>query len=335
MDIVPFNDEYLGQAAVLLAQQQKRCRQRYPQLPARFEDPAEAGGALKAIWHGKLSVGFAAFVDNKPAAYLIGQRKVDNSFRGRSGWVYTPGCAYDDEVGVEVVRDLYAALGDSWLDAGIFNHLVLMPLGDPDLLEAWFSLGFGRQQVHGLIDLQELNPPRPDLPPGLEIRRVEKGDGPLLADLSDLIWPTTVQAPVWSMMAPEGPAEIADAWAGMVDDDEAIVWLAFWEGTAVGMQAYWPAEEDGHKLYIQEKCLYLTIAGTRAEQRGKGIGTILTQWGLSWAVENGFRYCEADWRSSSLLASSFGRDAVFVRWLIAWRGVLTNASRGQKDKKNE
>ena len=305
IEIIPFEDEMLTAAAALLGRQQVRYRRLYPQLPVRFEDPDTAGEALATLWQGKHSDGFAAVEDGQLAAYLIGERMENDMIWGRCGWVFTPGCAYDDHVGVEVVRDLYAALGERWVARGIFYHLVLMPLGDSQLRQAWFSLSFGIEQVHGLIDLEEMRPLMPELPAGIEIRRAMPGDGAILAQLSDVIWKVQVETPVWAVMLPETAVETAEGWATLADDKDVTVWLAFVDGTAVGVQAYWAAEASSNKLFIPEQCVHLSVVGTRAEARGQGIGTLLTQIGLSQALEAGYRFCETDWRSTNLLASRF------------------------------
>lgn len=36
-----------------------------------------------------------------------------------------------------------------------------------------------------------------------------------------------------------------------------------------------------------------------------GINTALTEYGFSYALSNGFEYCETDWRSTKMIASSF------------------------------
>ena len=81
------------------------------------------------------------------------------------------------------------------------------------LAQAWFSLSFGIEQVHGLIDLQEMQPVMPELPSGITIRLAGAGDGPTLAGFSDLIWKVKVQSPVWGVMLPEATAETAEGWA--------------------------------------------------------------------------------------------------------------------------
>lgn len=86
------------------------------------------GTALAALWSKKHCDGFAALQEGRLVACLIGDRVLGNMFFGRCAWVCSPGCAYDDKVGGEVVRDLYSALGGRWVEQGIFNHFVMMPL---------------------------------------------------------------------------------------------------------------------------------------------------------------------------------------------------------------
>lgn len=98
-----------------------------------------------------------------------------------------------------------------------------------------------------------------------------------MAAMSDVIWQTQVQAPVWSVMTPESLEEQATGWA----------------------------EPSVDNLLIPEACLHLAVAGTRETARGQGIGACLTRYGLAHARAAGYRCCEADWRSTNLLAARF------------------------------
>lgn len=305
MQIVPFEAGMVDEAAALLVGQQARYLELFPELPARYTAAEGALEALKSLGQKKRLDGFAAVQGHRLAAYLLGERLLESPIWGRAGWVHPPGCAYDPAVGVETVRDLYAALGDLWVSQGIFTHIVMAFPTDPDLMQAWFSLSFGIEQMHGLLNLEALQPAYPQLPADVVIRRVEAGDGPILADLSDQIWKFQTQAPVWGMMLPEFVSETADGWADLAEDPEAAVWLAFLEGQPVGMQGYWAADENNINLYIPPSCVYLSVAATKPEVRGKGIGTLLTQTGLAWAYQAGFQFCETDWRSTNLLSSRF------------------------------
>jgi ribosomal protein S18 acetylase RimI-like enzyme len=304
VQVIPFDDGLLSQAGELLARRHRRDRVVLPGLPARFEDPDVAREAIKATLQRKQAGGFAALEDGRLVAYLIGDMVVDNLW-GRSGWVRTPGCAHAPDVGVGIIRDLYAALGARWVGYGIFFHFVLVPVADPVLVQAWFSLSFGIEQVHALIDLGAINRASPSVPSEIEIRRAGARDRQHLAEMSDVIWKTQVQAPVWGVMMPETVGENVEGWGELVDQADVTVWLALMEGRVVGVQGYWPAERADDNLLIPEECAHMSVAGTREEARGRGIGTLLTNHGLAQARLAGYRFCETDWRSTNLLASRF------------------------------
>ena len=192
-----------------------------------------------------------------------------------------------------------------WAAQGIFTHFAVLPVADPALLHAWFSLSFGIEQVYGLAELAQLDlTPAPPVA-GLEIRRAGPEDRQTLGDFSDIIWRHQVQAPVWGVMLPEIVAEQRAGWAELADDANVTVWLALLDGEPVGCQAYWPAESGDDDLLTPESCCELSVAGTRPHLRGRGVGTALTRHGLRQAREAGYRFSLADWRSTNLLAARF------------------------------
>jgi GNAT superfamily N-acetyltransferase len=304
IQIIPFSEDLLPQAGELLAQRHTCDRASFPILPERFEDPSSAQSAVATSFRRENASGFAALDQGHLVAYLIGEKIIDNLW-GRSAWVRPPGCAYDPGTGAEIIRDLYAALGAHWVEYGIFTHFAQIPIGDPALVQAWFSLSFGVEQIHALADLNAMKPAFPQIPSGLEIVKAEPDDRHDVADMSDVIWRTQVRAPVWGVMMPESIRETAAGWAGLVDEADVTVWLARQNRHVVGIQGYWPAEAAQNDLHITERCLHLSVAGTRAEARGQGINTLLTQHGLAHAYANSYSTCETDWRSTNLLSSRF------------------------------
>jgi GNAT superfamily N-acetyltransferase len=309
--ILPLEHDHLPAAGALLAARHGRDRAVRPGLPARFEDPAMAAQAVRAALQRPHAAGYAALVNGKVVAYLAGDLAISEVW-GRSGWVRTAGCAYDPAAGVEVVRDLYAALGAAWVRQGVFAHFALVPVTDLALIQAWFALSFGIEQVHALLDLETLDAAAPPAPEGIEIRRAGPGDGSRLAELSDVIWKVQTQAPVWGVMLPESVAETRAGWAELAEDATATVWLALDGDDLLGMQGYWPAEESDDNLLIPPRTVELSVAGTRPAARGRGVNTALTAHGLAQARAAGFRVCETDWRSTNLLSSRFWPRRGFV-----------------------
>jgi ribosomal protein S18 acetylase RimI-like enzyme len=304
LQIGPLQPEWLPAAGALLAARQGRDRILAPLLPARFEDAATCTRAVEAALKRPQASGVAAFDGDRLAAYLVGDLVLDEVW-GRSAWVRLAGCAYDPAVGVEIVRDLYAALGAGWVRRGVYFHFVLAPTTNEALVQAWFSLSFGIEQVHALLDLETVAPNPPPAPAGVEIRGARREDGPALARMSDVIWRAQTQAPVWAAKLPESVAGTADGWAELADDKEATVWLALEEGELLGMQGYWAAEESDDDLGMPPQAVHLAVAGTRPEARGRGLNSALTAHGLAQARAAGFRVCETDWRSTNLLSARF------------------------------
>lgn len=303
LEIVPFENNMLPAAAHLLAQRHRRDRTAMPLLPARFEDPTVAERAVRAVLERPMAQGFAAVRGDRLVGYLIGDMVIAEVW-GRSGWVRLPGFAVAPDEDVDIVRDLYTALGERWVDFGCFSHYAVVPTGDAALLYAWHSLTFGIQQVYALHALDDPAGDAP-LPPDVEIRLAEPDDRALLADFSDIIWRHQVQSPVWGLMLPETVEDQREGWAELLDEPGWRVWLAFYAGQPVGVQGYHAEEESDDALIVPPACAALTVAGTREGARGRGIGQAMTRRGLAALREEGFRVCLADWRSTNLLSSRF------------------------------
>ena len=81
------------------------------------------------------------------------------------------------------------------VDEGRTAHYAVVPAGAPALVDAWFRLGFGQQQVHGVREPLATPPPVPD---GVAVRHGRPADAAALAPL-DLVLPQhQAQSPVFS-----------------------------------------------------------------------------------------------------------------------------------------
>lgn len=304
IDIVPLQDDLLDDAAELLAQRHTRDRQVLPDLPPQFVDFAGARRAIEAVRKRPHASGVAALAHGRLLGYLIGDMVLDPVW-GRQAWVRLPGYALAPDQPPDRIHDLYAMLGAHWVTYGCFEHFALVPVADPTLIDAWFRLSFGLQQIYALLALGTLDLPSPVVPPGITIRQAGPDDRTVLADLSDLIWRHQTRAPAWGIHLPETAAEVRAGWAELVDDSTVVVWLACEDGQAVGSQGYWPADATDEAMHIPEHCARMSVAGTRDMVRGRGIMSALTHHGLAQARERGYHFCETDWRSTNLLAARF------------------------------
>jgi GNAT superfamily N-acetyltransferase len=301
--IEPLRDDMLGTAGALLAERHQRDRRAAPALPAAPVDPDVAAAAVEAALTRPRASAAAALRGGRLSGYMAGDVLIDPLW-GRAAWVRLAGWALAPGESAELLRDLYAALAAEWVRRGVFDHYAIVPAADAAALAAWHSLGFGIEQVHAIADLDDrLAEPAPVA--GLTLRRASPADAGQLAELSDLIWRHQTQSPVWAPMLPEMAAGRAASYASMAEDDEAIVWLALDGERALGFQAYFPAEPAPESLLTPAACVELSVAGTRPEARGRGVGLALTRHGLAAARAAGARHCLSDWRSANLLVSRF------------------------------
>lgn len=69
----------------------------------------------------------------------------------------------------------------------MFSHLAYISAADKRITEALFDIGFGKERVDALLNLQMLELPGPDDLSGVTIRPADKGDNAYLASVSHLI----------------------------------------------------------------------------------------------------------------------------------------------------
>jgi hypothetical protein len=170
LTVVPFSTEHVEDAAGLLAARHAQHRRTEPLLPARFEAPAAAREQIAAAWSIENASGAAAFRRGRLVGYLVAAPR-DKAVWGKNVWVDAAGMAAEDP---EVVRDLYAAAAAMWVEHERRRHYVLVPATDQLLVDAWFRLGFGQQQAHGVREVT--TPPRAGSPEGLEVRKPREED---------------------------------------------------------------------------------------------------------------------------------------------------------------
>lgn len=311
IEIIPFQVGLLPGAADLLARRHARDREAVSLLPVRFTEPRMAVAAVREVWSKPHTTGAAALRDGRLVGYLLGEAKFD-TLRGRHVWVQLAGHALDAAEPADLYADLYAAAGPVWLRLGAFDHYVMVPAEDTAAQDAWFTLSFGREQVHAFRSLVE---PLPELLtlPGVTIRRATEADrDALVEEMSPILRAHLAGPPVWAAALPEFVWPMREGFAEMLDDATAHVWIAEADGDAetgrvLGYQTYYPASpaDDNLTISISERTVLLEAAGTRPDRRGQGIGRALTAAGLADAAAGGYRVCVTDWRTTNIEANRF------------------------------
>ena len=314
-ELIPFTKELISNAGNLLSLRHKRNRTSFPLLPRRFEDAQIATKAVETLWHKKFRNGYAAFRNGEMRAYLLGESVVQPW--ARCGYVYLPGYALAEGESVAILQDLYALLGDDWVKKGCFNHGLYISAADEHIAEGLFDLGFGKERVDALLDLRTVEIPDIEEPNGITIRHAGKGDNDHLGSLSDVIFRAFADPPYWHPTVPEDWEELREGWSELADDKEWTVWLALAPETdvtavelpshleALGTVGFRPEREEDTQMLASPRTVYLSVAATKPQARGRGISTALTWHGLEQAHKDGYEICYTNWISPNLLASRF------------------------------
>lgn len=303
IEYISFAESMIPEAGKLLADRHARNRKVLPLLPIRFEDPQVATKAVQALWQKKWKNGYAAFCDGRLIAYLIGEIMATDW--GRSGYVYLPGYALVDYESPAIMQDLYALVGDEWVKKGCFNHYLYISVADKNILDAFFDVGFGKERVDALLDLTGADFPDVEEPTGITVRKAGAGDNTHTGSHSNIIFRALSKAPYWHPTVPENWDDLKEGWSELADDKEWSVWLAMEKEESLGMIGFRPEEESDAQMLASPKTIYLSVAATKPQARGRGINTVLSWRGLEQARQDGYEICYTNWISPNLLASRF------------------------------
>jgi ribosomal protein S18 acetylase RimI-like enzyme len=301
LELVPFSDGHLEDAARLLAARHARQREVEPLLSERFEAPAAAREELEAVWRTEGASGAAAFRNGFLVGYLLGSAR-DVDTWGRNVWIEPAGHAVEV---AEDVRDLYAAAAGRWFEEDRRRHYALVPATSAELVEAWFRLGFGQQQAHGLREVPAQVEVR--IPDRVDIREPREDDIEALLAV-DMALPTHQRGPpVFSTRPLPTADQLRQEWRSTLAGDEETVLIGCLDGWPV---ACWAISDgrfssDHRGLARPDSACYLGFASTLPEARRSGIGVALTDAVLAAASEQGYAAMVTDWRVTNLLASRF------------------------------
>ena len=295
-----FEPHDLEDAARLLAERHRRQRGVEPGLDPRFEDPAATAAEIEALLAIDGASGAVAHHGGLMTGYLLGVPRTDASW-GPNVWIEPAGHAATDAV---TVRDLYAGAAGRWVDEGRTNHHVIVPAADPGLVDAWFTLDFGQQHVHGI---REAVPAgwEPSMGPGLLVRRAERADIPAMAEIDLLLPRHQARSPVFSPMPVPTVEEAMAELEADFDDEHYTTFVAVHDGRVVGVAVGCSVEQSGMHVGLGRPVSagYLGFAAVRPEARGLGAGRALGETVLAWSRDAGYAWVIVDWRSTNLEAT--------------------------------
>jgi ribosomal protein S18 acetylase RimI-like enzyme len=296
VEIRPFTEELVGEAARLLEERHRRHRAAEPLLAER---PDFAGEMRVLLERG--ATGVAGSRDGRLVGYLLGTRLADDVW-GPNVWV---GPAAHAAVDAEDVRDLYAEAAARWVDEGRTAHYALVPASDAALVDAWFRLGFGQQHALGVRELDAVDDPAP--PDAVVVRPAAADDLEALVALGPLLPDHQARSPVFARGFDQTDEELRSEIAADLANDRFGLLVAEVDGRVVSSFFLVPTQESGvHSgLARVPEALLLAWAATKPEARGTGAGLALMAASFAWARERGYEAMVVDWRVTNLLSSRF------------------------------
>jgi GNAT superfamily N-acetyltransferase len=299
LEIGPFSDSDVADAAQLLAARHRHQRLVEPGLPASFEDPTVARGEIERLVGVAGASGSVARSGGRMAGFLLGTPRAERW--GPNMWVEGPGHAVTE---AETVRDLYGFAAAGWVADGRTAHYAIVPATDPALVDAWFRVGFGQQHVHAIREV----PPSSDRrepPPTVRIRRAARGDIPVLARLELVLPEHQVASPVFSLVQPPPYEETLRELKADFDDPAYTLFVAENDGRVIGSAVGCSIERssENHGIIRPDSAGFLGFAAVLPEARGLGAGRALGEAVLAWAGDAGYERVVTDWRETNLLSS--------------------------------
>lgn len=306
--IVDFEELHLDAAGAFLASRHRAERRRFPLLPERYEDAAETRELVRA------AMGYAEGVaavdgDGALAGFLFTYRNLVDPSSPRARYAaaresmllaHAHAVAPDAEPSA-IYHALFAVLAERLLTDGIFEHVAHVPAGNSTVLDAWYSLGFGKANA---VAIRDLSPLRRSGTRAVEIRRATPDDIDIVQRLVDEEARFHATSPIFRpYVAEQTQRAVRASLMESLERDTDVHLIARAEGEDAGIIDVGPGR--GSPLYVPPGAAYIGDTAVRPEFRGTGVGTALVEAGLAWARERGFRAMTLHFATTNALSSSF------------------------------
>jgi GNAT superfamily N-acetyltransferase len=198
----------------------------------------------------------------------------------------------------EALREMYAAVAERLVTRGRLVHHVELPADDAVAM-AWFRLGFGLEQIRGVMPVKGSGR-QPRGVEGLTIRRAGPAD---LAPIGRMAADSAAYRRQAAMFQPQSEEVLAaqrTRYADALADPDCGVWLAVRRGEEAGMIVLTPAATGP---FTPEETAELSTAYVEPNSRGEGVSRVLLATAVAWAYGRGYRQITATWPTASPLAA--------------------------------
>ena len=313
LTIRPFEERHVEAAAALLAARHARDRAREAVLPAAFESPGDVRPYIERLAQRAGTAGVVAERDGETVGFLLATAilPVPTQFLAqfyppRSMSMPYEGHALAADEEPSLYRELYAALAGDWVRRGFFDHFVDVPAGDAAAREAWDSLGFAREItcVVREVELPVAPAGRQEDASELEIHQVDAEEIDTITALADALWEHHVLSPIFAPYLSEVAAGSREMALGLLAEPANAHFVAYRDGKPLGMDTF-VTSGFSPPLATPEACIYLWQGIVYPNARGEGVGRALLSHAMSWAQEQGYRWCTLHFYAANLAGASF------------------------------
>ena len=315
MRVASLTEAETGTAGALLAARHARERERFPLLPAAYEDPLRAADLVRealsfcdgvaAVDDDGTLVGFLTSFEsipdpNSPMARYAPERSSLHLVHGHAVAGYAdPGPTY---------AVLFAELAGRSLGQGILDHVVHVPISEPATEASWVALGFGRVTAVAVRDLAPLTR-RP--PEDVQIRVATPDELDIVDRLVDHEAVFHAGSPVFRpYRRHETAAAVRAELASQLASDDHDFLIANRHGRDVGVVSIGPGL--GSPLYVPDGGAYIAATAVVPDERGSGAGSALVNAALVWARDHGHAAACLHFSTANSTSSSFWTGVGFT-----------------------
>lgn len=305
VELAPPTEERLAGAVELVRRWYSRARKSLPFLSSgddAYPDVwelvvhrlADTGCVAATASEGGALGGFLAA---KPLDLAVNQRAALYA-HPRSAMVMFGGLGLAAGRENDVLRDLYLRVAERLVAQQRLVHYVQLP-ADDTVAMAWFRLGFGLEQIRGLMPIKARGR-QPRGVEGLTIRRASDGDLGQIGRMAVEAARYHQRAAMFLPQSDAGLLALRTHYAETLQDPHSAAWLAVRRGEEIGMVVLAPALPSP---VLPARSVDLIEAYVAPQARGEGISRVLLATALAWAYDHGYRYVTAGWRTASGLAA--------------------------------
>jgi len=296
--IIPFREEFLGEAAGLFITNYKKLRQVVPILPDDMENTQQVIDLMSGIFQER--PGIAAVKNGRLTGYM-GWLLIDGFRNTGQRGAYCPEWAHAVAEGSEnsIYAVLYREAATRWHAAGCQVHALTLLAHAKAAERFWFWNGFGMIVIDAIRAIQPL---RIEPPKRLTIRRAEIADADTIAVLEVEHYQHYSKPP--TLMAAQQAGD-AQAYRKFLSQPLKSVWLALDGKEPAGYLRFEEKSFGAANIVESDATIAIDAAYTRPQYRGQGAMPALLDAGLRYYGELGFKRCSVDFESINPEASHF------------------------------